>query len=149
MEEQVTMQEMLSREAYKYLDIMDNTDITSDEYKEAFRNYAKIMELLLATDKQANENSIAWARHDLEVEKARQKPDEAALKREIKREIATQTINLLGIFVPGIIALIRQRSAQDFGNYQLEKMCFFEENGTLTSYPGKTAYKLVENEIRD
>jgi len=148
--ENVTMQAELSEMAFMYKDIMDNSDVTSDDHKEAFKNYVKIMELIALVDKQANENSIAWARHDLETKKVdQQQISEAERKREVKREAIKATIDIFAILVPAATTLIKQVSDQQFVDYQMHKMCQYEQDGTLTTYAGKSAWKLVENRARN
>ena len=141
-ERQVTIQEVISDEVYKSIDVMDNADITSDEYKEAFKNFAKSVELLLAANKQANENELAWAK--FEEEKSNKVDDKA----ELRKEVIGYAIDIAGIVAPIAATLIKQKVGQNFANIQMEKMCYYEENGTLRSYPGKTAWKLVENETK-
>lgn len=141
-ERQVTIQEVISDEVYKNIDIMDNSDITSDEHKEAFKNFAKSVELLLAANKQANENDLAWAK--FEEEKSNKVDD----KSELRKEIIRYVIDIVGILAPISVTLIKQKSGQRFASREMEKMCYYEENGTLRSYPGKTTWKFVENEAK-
>lgn len=141
-ERQVTIQEVISTEIYKSIDIMDNTDVTSDEHKEAFKNFAKGAELLLVANKQANENDLAWAK--FEEEKSNKVDDKAELRKEVIRYV----IDISAIIAPIAATLIKQKVGQNFAAIQMEKMCYYEENGTLRSYPGKTAWKLVENETK-
>lgn len=141
-ERQVTIQEVISTEIYKSIDIMDNTDVTSDEHKEAFKNFAKGAELLLVANKQANENDLAWAK--FEEEKSNKVNDKA----ELRKEVIGYAIDIVGIVAPIAATLIKQKVGQNFAAIQMEKMCYYEENGTLRSYPGKTAWKLVENETK-
>lgn len=140
--DQVTIQEVISTEVYKAIDVMDNTDVTSDEHKEAFRNFSKGVELLLAANKQANENDLAWAK--FEEEKSSEKEDKAELRKEVVRYV----IDIAGIIAPIAVTLIKQKSGQHFASREMEKMCYYEENGTLRTYPGKTAWKFIENEAK-
>ena len=141
-ERQVTIQELLSDEVYKCIDIMDKADVTSEEHKVAFNNFIKSVESLLAANKQANENDLAWAK--FEEEKSNKVDDKAELRKEVIRYV----IDISGIIAPIAATLIKQKVGQNFAAIQMEKMCYYEENGTLRSYPGKTAWKLVENETK-
>lgn len=141
----VTIQEVIGNRINLYNDILDDTDVTSDEHKEAFRNFAKSTELLLACDKQTNENNLAWAKHDLEVKRAEQKPD----KSEIRKEVIRYVIDLAAIFAPIACSLIKQSRSQYFASLEMDKMCYYEENGTIRTYPGKAAWKMVENETKN
>lgn len=146
-EQQTTIQEVISNKIYIYSDTLDNTEIKSEEHKEAFRNFAESVKLLMAADKQANENNLAWARYELESKKAELEAEE--VKRQLKRELSKTIFGLLSLLIPAGTTLIKQRIGQSFASSEMEKMCYYEENGTLRSYSGKTAWKFVENEARN
>lgn len=141
-ENNITIQDEISGNMLMYDDILSNTEITSDEHKEAFKNFAKCVELFISANKAGSENDLAWAK----FEEEKLKEDEA--KSEKKKEIVKFILDISAILAPVIAGIIKQKSGQHFAAREMEKMCYYEENGTLRSYPGKTAWKMVENEAK-
>lgn len=141
-ENNITIQDEISGNMLMYDDILSNTEITSDEHKEAFRNFAKCVELFISANKAGSENDLAWARFEDE------KLKENEAKSERRKEIARFVLDISAIVAPIIAGIIKQKSGQRFAAREMDKMCYYEENGTLRSYPGKTAWKMVENEAR-
>ena len=138
-DEQVTIQELISQDIYRYGDIAENSDITSEEGKEAFKNRYVAIDYLLRANKQADENAYNWAKLDLEKQLA-----EERAKREIKADAIKNILGLVGIVATKGFDVYMQDKSQEFACLMNNHLRTWEESNTLVTTADKSAWKLVE-----
>lgn len=149
MEEQqtTTVPEILSGPIMTAIDIMEDTDVNSDEYKSARQTVEKFVELINESDKIGKD-------YDAKILEATKEPEK---EKFFTKDLFIDILKIgVEVTVPILTAMIaykttmdKQQRTQEYLNDQLRKSFWFEERGTIRSYPGKMTYKLIEAQGRD
>ena len=139
-DEQVTIQEIISEKIYKYGDICDNSDVTSEEHKEAHKCLYEAIDYLLKANKQADDKELAWEKLNFDREQANKQA-----KREVKSEIIKSSIAIATLLLPKLIDITMQHSAQRYAATQMYIQRNWEEEGNrFTTSSENSAWRLVE-----
>lgn len=149
MEEQqtTTVAEILSGPILTAIDIMEDTDVNSEEYKSARQTVEKFVDLINQSDKIGKD-------YDAKITEVTKEPEK---KKFFDKDLVIDILKIgAEIAIPIVTAIItykttmeKQQRTQAYLDDQLRKTFWFEERGTVRSYPGKMTYKLLEAQSRD
>lgn len=137
-QEQITIQDMICNCMNVYEDIRDNSDITSDEHKEAVKDEIKFMETFIKANEIGEQAELARLKYEADLKRE---------KRELYLGIAKIVVETIAIAAPLMASMKKQERSQQFANGTLNRLEGWEEFNTPRTTVDKTCIDFVKKEF--
>ena len=137
-QEPITIQEIIVNRMNLYEDILDNSDITSDEHKEAVKNDIRLMETFIKANEIGSQNELAKLKYEEEKKKE---------KRDLYLGIVKIILEGLAIAAPLVVSLKKQERSQSFAARQMNRLEEWELTNTARTTTEKTCIDMMKKDF--
>ena len=137
-QEPITIQEMIVNRMNLYEDILDNSDITSEEHKEAVKNDIRLMETFIKANEIGSQNELAKLKYEEEKKKE---------KRDLYLGIVKIILEGLAITAPLVVSLKKQERSQSFAARQMNRLEEWELTNTARTTTEKTCIDMMKKDF--
>ena len=119
-------------------DIRDNSDITSDEHKEAVKDEIKFMETFIKANEIGEQTELARLKYESDLKKE---------KRDLYLGIAKIIVEAIAIAAPLMVSLKKQERSQIFAAKQMNRLEGWEEFNTPRTTVDKTCIDMIKKDF--
>ena len=137
-QEPITIQEMIGNRMNVYDDTLDNTDITSEDHKEAVKDQIRYMETFIKANEVGEQAELAKLRYEAELRKE---------KIELFLGITNIIVTALGIVVPALVSLKKQDRSQIFAAAQMNRLEDWEQSNTARTTTEKICIDMTKKDF--